>query len=399
MSMQDFDVAVVGKGLMGSAAARYLSRDGARVALVGPDEPSQPLRHQGVFASHYDQGRLTRLIGRDPIYSKLAEYAIAAYEPLEEASGVTFHHPVGSLVVDEPGMPAGHMKDPLGVAHKLGRRHTLYPSGNRGWRSVAPHYEFPERYRVIHEPPPAGYINPREMLRAQIGVAEANGAKIIRETVLRIATDKAGALLELTEGPPIRARDVVVAAGAFTGFHELLPRPLPFRTETETIALGRVSEADGERLGREPTVVYLVEDPEISDLYMTPPIRYPDGEYYVKAGANTIYDTSPETLEEVGRWFRNGDSDRARDAFARALRAIWPGVSFLGFETRRCILSRTPSGYPVIDRVDDHLVVAAGGNGGSAKSADTLGRLAAGLVTDEPWLDGIPRDAFRANVP
>ena len=122
------------------------------------------------------------------------------------------------------------------------------------------------------------------MLRAQITVAEANGAAIVRETVLRIETVGDGALLELTDGSSIRARDVVVAAGAFTGFHELLPRPLPFRTETETIVLGRVSGDDGERLGGEPTVVYLVDDPEISDLYMTPPIRYPDGELYVKAG-------------------------------------------------------------------------------------------------------------------
>ena len=96
----DHEVIVIGAGLIGAAAARHLSEAGLQVTLIGPDEPAEPDRHEGVFASHYDQGRLTRLIGRDPIYSKLAEHAIAEYAALESASGVTFHHPVGSLVVD-----------------------------------------------------------------------------------------------------------------------------------------------------------------------------------------------------------------------------------------------------------------------------------------------------------
>ena len=35
-----FDYIVIGKGLMGSAAARYLSQSGAKVGIIGPDEPN-----------------------------------------------------------------------------------------------------------------------------------------------------------------------------------------------------------------------------------------------------------------------------------------------------------------------------------------------------------------------
>ena len=42
---------VIGKSVMGSAAARYLSAMGAQVALIGPDEPADRWTHQGVFAS------------------------------------------------------------------------------------------------------------------------------------------------------------------------------------------------------------------------------------------------------------------------------------------------------------------------------------------------------------
>ena len=59
---ESFDTIVIGKGMMGSAAARHLALSGARVALIGPDEPADKTSHTGVFASHYDEGRITRAL-------------------------------------------------------------------------------------------------------------------------------------------------------------------------------------------------------------------------------------------------------------------------------------------------------------------------------------------------
>ena len=55
-----FDIAVVGRGLMGTAAARYLAQMGHRVALIGPSEPQNRATHDGPFGSHHDAGRITR---------------------------------------------------------------------------------------------------------------------------------------------------------------------------------------------------------------------------------------------------------------------------------------------------------------------------------------------------
>lgn len=57
----DFDYIVVGRGLIGTAAARHLSHRGHRVALIGPSEPACRHRHRGPFGSHYDEGRITRI--------------------------------------------------------------------------------------------------------------------------------------------------------------------------------------------------------------------------------------------------------------------------------------------------------------------------------------------------
>jgi sarcosine oxidase len=288
------------------------------------------------------------------------------------------------------------MKDPLGTARALGRRFTLYPIGDRSWKDAFPFFDFPDGYSVFHEPTPAGYINPRDLIRAQLICAERAGATIVRATATRI--HRIGGTIEIetdAEGK-VRADKVIVAAGAFTNCHDLLPKKLAFELETESILLARVSDEDGVRLAGAPAVIYLVDDTEIWDIYMTPPIRYPDGRYYVKLGANSVHDAHPATLDELGAWFRNGDSDRAKEAMTRALRSLWPDLDFLSMETRRCVITRTPSGYPIIDQVDDGVYVAAGGNGGSAKSSDALGRLAVTVARGESWPPEIPSELFRA---
>ena len=59
-------------------------------------------------------------------------------------------------------------------------------------------------------------------------------------------------------------------------------------------------------------------------------------------------------------------------------------------------ITRTPSKYPMIDQLTDRISIAAGGNGSSAKCADAWGKLAAGLIHDGRWREGIPREPLRA---
>ncbi|GAB4577679.1 MAG: FAD-binding oxidoreductase [Anaerolineales bacterium] len=391
--MPDFDTLIIGAGLMGSAAARYLSQESKSVALLGPDEPANPETHPGVFASHYDEGRLTRQISRDPVWSALARLAIAQYRPLEAASGIPFYNPVGMLVVDSDRMTS-HMKADLTWARETGIDFTFYPAGDTRWQTLFPAYHFPSDYWVLHEPAPAGMINPRAMLRAQLAVAEKQGTARIRD-IARDVFPRADSVLVTTQaGAQIHAQKVIIAAGAFSHLFNLLP-PLGLYAETETIILAEVDEPTARAHASLPTLIYFVDDPEIDDIYLTPPLRYPDGRFYIKMGANTKSDQFPKTLEEVQRWFRTGNSDLHKAAFERALQAILPGIRFHSFHTKRCILCRTPSGKPIVDQVSERVFVATGGNGEGAKSSDALGRLVAGLVLGWDWPGEVPREAFR----
>ena len=74
-----FDCIVIGKGLIGSAAARYLSQSQKSVAIIGPDEHPD-VNEAIVFSSHYDQGRVQRIIGTDPEWTLLNLQSSAQYE-------------------------------------------------------------------------------------------------------------------------------------------------------------------------------------------------------------------------------------------------------------------------------------------------------------------------------
>ncbi|MBE2220016.1 MAG: FAD-binding oxidoreductase [Anaerolineae bacterium] len=387
-----FDYIVIGKGLMGSAAARYLSRMTSNVAIIGPDEPEDFASHAGVFASHYDQGRITRQISKDAVWSALAIRAIDQYKYLQRRSGIRFHEPVGCLFVAPPSDP--YFPQLLEIAQRFNVDYMAY--GSHAEREAAhPELHFPEQFATFFEPSPAGYINPRELIRAQLRTAVFQGTRIIPEAVTQVEPTAQGAIVTTESGQIYWTRSVLVAAGAFTNAHDLLPEKLPLLVKTETTILARLPESEVERLKHMPAVIYMVETPALDSIYMLPPIRYPDGNYYVKMGCNTKYDQWPTSLQEMREWMIAGDSDAAAAEMQAAMAAVLPGLNADSFESKRCLVTYTTHGKPFIDRVGEHLYVATGGNGSSAKSSDTLGWLAAHLMQSGDFPSGFRRQDFQ----
>lgn len=258
----------------------------------------------------------------------------------------------------------------------------------------------PEGYDLFLEPAPAGYVNPRQMLAAQNTVAKQHGAVVIDQRAINVTATEHGVTVRTEDGTTHQADRVLVACGAFTNFGDLLPEPIPLRCKTESTIWATVSPETAAELVDMPGVGYDIDDPDIDDIYMAPPIRYPDGTYKIKMGCNTAGEFWPETLEQVQQWFKRGSSDDDLPAMERALRQLLPGLEFLDVSSHRCIVTYTPSGYPTIDAapgdVTGRLFVATGGNGSSAQGSDTLGHAAAGLLYDGRWMDELPRQVFLA---
>ena len=100
-----YDSFIIGKGMIGSAAAKYLSRSGENVAITGPDE-STALKDGVVFSSHYDQSRIQRIIGKDDTWTRLNQQAVDEYPTLEHSTGIRFHSDIGCLYVNPYGSDA-----------------------------------------------------------------------------------------------------------------------------------------------------------------------------------------------------------------------------------------------------------------------------------------------------
>jgi sarcosine oxidase len=384
-----FDILVIGKGLFGAAAARVLSGAGAGVAIVGPDEPAAVETHVGPFASHYDEGRVTRQLGSDLVWSRLAQWAIAEYRALEADSGVPFYTPTGVWHV----MPEGeHAAAVAAIGAALEAPFECVSGGEAGQRSGL--LRFPDPYVAFLEGAPAGHINPRALIRAQLTLVKRQGGAIRRDTVVALRRTGRVWTARTATGAEIQAEKALVAGGAFSNAYGLLPAPLPLRVKTETILLVRLGPAEAARLAEMPTVLYEIARPALSGIYLLPPLRYPDGHFYLKMGCNTAADRWPETLEAMRAWFIAGDSEAMLPAMRDALFSFMPGLAPEAASTARCIVCYTSHGRPYLDEVADGLFVSTGGNGHGAKSSVAIGRLAAARMGVGDWPDAFAPGLF-----
>ncbi|MEM8863661.1 MAG: FAD-dependent oxidoreductase, partial [Chloroflexota bacterium] len=297
-----FDVTVIGKGMIGSAAARYLSMMGQNVALIGPDEPADFKTHNGVFSSHYDQGRITRVVDPKMIWGRLAQMAQNAYSKIEAQSGIRFHHAVGG--VRAAAVPIESIDKAREVATHWGADFCEMTRGEM--QKAMPFFRFPEGSKILLERGMAGYVNPRQFVAAEVACAEQNGATIVREEVIRLEKSANQIKLHTASGTIFESQQVLLATGSFT--NKLLPdRPLALKREAEMVLLAEIGPEEQKRLADMPTLIYkLPEESAMYSLYMLPPIEYPDGRTYIKLGGNTHWESEIfEDWDRITEWFHS----------------------------------------------------------------------------------------------
>lgn len=364
--MSELHVAVIGKGLIGSAAARHLAEaGGCRVTLIGPDEPADPYSHHGVFAAHYDAARITRTLDSDPVWARWAQAAIGRYPDLEARTGLRFHHGAGFLAAAGGGSDLPAAMD--AVAAQLDLPIVAAPSHP---------FHLAAGTTPRFEPAPAGWIDPRRLVQAQTLAAVAAGVRVVRLPcwALRTAGETVRAILD--DGSEVRADRVLVCAGAFAGPTGLAGE-LPLAANGRIVLLAEVDDTFAHDWPDMPSLIRVDPDAELPDVYLLPPVRYPDGRRYIKIGTGAI--SHPlDDLETLQRWFREPVAGDDADRLGRALLELLPGLEGTSLRTDVCAVTLTPSGYPIIDWLQPgRIAVACGGNGKAAKSSDELGRIAA----------------------
>lgn len=387
----EFQYAIVGRGLTGSAAARHLAEQVPGVALIGPDEPVDRAAHKGVFASHYDEGRITRTIDPDETWARFANRSIARYRDIETRSGITFFAEKGCLISGlSTGRSQQYMVDVRDAAERLGV--SCERLDDLGLRAKFDFFNFPEDSDAVFEPLCAGHVSPRNLVAAQTRLTELAGGTAIREQADAIHERDGHVEIVTSAGRVVTADKVLVAAGGFSNRKGLLPDPLDHTVYGRTVTLFQVDEAEAERLSAMPSLIFEPEDIAVG-VYMLPPIRYPDGRFYLKIGGDVV-DIVLETEEDVRNWFKTPGNDDAREHLIRNMGDLVPGLTVLSVHTESCVVDYTPTGYPAIGwTAAPSIAVTAGGCGASAKSSDEIGRLGAELLLHGRIID----QAYRAD--
>ncbi len=377
-----YDCIVVGKGLIGSAAAKYLGSLEQSVVVIGPDEPDD-IHKAVVYASHYDQARVQRIIGTDEVSTLLNLQSVNAYENIEKESNIFFHSKSGCLYVNPYGTDT-YLNDAESLAAKYNLKYLSLDSNDlcKSFSDIT----FPASSKALVETSPTGFIDPRALIKAQLVLCKKNKSVTVPDVVNKIFYQKDHIEISTSNNGIYKAKKVLLCTGAFINCFDLIEKKLGVTLKSETTLWTKVSKDEALRLFYLPSLLYEIDEPGYKNVYLIQPVLYPDGNYYLKMGCNLPDDLYFNNLKDIKQWFVNGNSDAHLPVLKNLLFSIIPSLHASEFFTRRCIVSYTTHGKPYIGALNDKgLYVAAVGNGYSAMCSDALGRIAAHLVINDSF--------------
>jgi sarcosine oxidase len=324
-------IAIVGAGIMGSAAAHALTQAGHEVVLyeqfrVGHDR-----------GSSHGRSRIVRLAYPELEFVELAREAFTGWRELEQQSGLALLELNGLLeLVEEAAQSSSDALDAAGADYEL----LAAADANARWPVGVP-----EGWTALFQPE-AGIVRADLAHRAFMESALAHGARLQEHTPVR-SLDEIGADV------------VIVAAGPWI---TRLVADLPVRATRETVAYFRRA---GEPL---PSVVQL--DPESRDHAM---YSLHDPLHGLKAGA---HHAGPAADPD-----EPGEPDPALvDRITEWVVRTYPDAEPQPVEAETCMYTSTADQHFILER-RGRLVIGSACSGHGFKFAPAIGRRLAALAT------------------
>ncbi|XP_070542986.1 peroxisomal sarcosine oxidase-like [Ptychodera flava] len=395
-----YDLCIVGAGPMGSAAARHatLINPQLKVCLIGPKEPEDRLAcSHDVFGSHYDEGRVVTALIADPIWRELASRSINRFRDIEERTGIAFFTQSGHLWIGRKSDP--RMENVLKITECMGPQALVLDR-----TMVSEKYPFLSIRQVddvLLQTKSAGFVSPRKLVLAQQAAAHSQGCDIFNDVVDKVhEVDKSDGskcmMVATLNGHTYLAKRVLLTPGAFIGFRSLLPvgKELDLTLLKQKLAFIELNENDVRRLTNMPAIAWRVElDKTLC--YILPPIKYPNGKYYLKIGRRSAEQV--KTKEEVVEYLKRDPSKVVADKhILDLLLQLVKDIKVVSTHGDSCITTHTPNGQVYCDMVTPRLGVATAGQGAGVMVSDEIGNMAARMIISGSWDYDLPRENFRA---
>ena len=360
--MPSFDVAIIGLGVMGSAAAESLARRGCRV--VGIER----------FASGHDRGSshgATRVIRlgyfEHPSYVPLLRAAYPRWRDIEARSGVPLLTITGIIEIGAPQseLVAGTLAASKlhGIVHEVLDAQTLM--------ARFPAFRVPEDFVGVFQPD-GGVLRAEPAVGAMQALARRAGAELrFGEKVIAVEPQGAGVRITTTTGE-VSAGCAIVAAGPW--LTSLLPEvAAPIRVTRQVLGwFSPRHDADAALFEAGRFAVFLMMTRQ-GIWYGFPA----DEAGRIKLAKHHHFDeqVDPERYDR-------GVSAEDEAAIRAVAKAYLPGAHGRLLAAKTCLYTETPDGNFILDRVPDHpqIIVASPCSGHGFKFAPVIGEILADLA-------------------
>lgn len=361
-----FDVAILGTGTMGSAAAYFLSKSGLKVIAF------ERFRVVHEMGSHTGSTRIIRhAYHESPDYVPLVLRSDQLWLELEKLMDKQLLIRTGGM---DLGPKEGTVVDQALLAcrtHDLPHEHLNANEILKRW----PQFNIPENWHACFDPN-MGFLLVENCIAAYAGAARTLGAQIHEEEEVLSYDCDSGIRIRTNDGN-YEVGKMVVCAGAWN--HKLLSDlKLPLTVKRKALVWLQAENPENFVVGKFP--IFLADTPA-GLLYGFPIHGHPGLKI-----ANHHDAGPPVDPDHVDHVFHTADAKDAQDFAMRHLRGVTSNV----LEGKICLYTLTPDEDFLIDVHPENrnIVFAAGFSGHGFKFAPVVGEILSELIqkgtTDHP---------------
>lgn len=357
-----YDVAIIGLGAMGSAAAFHMAR--RNLSVVGIDQYSPP--HE-LGSSHGESRIIREAYYEHPSYVPIVQRAYELWEQLEQYTG-------RKLLVQTGGLMIGHPDGELVTGSELSARRHHIPYDRlipAEVRARYPAFNMPEDSIAIWDPR-AGILYPEACVEAHLQAARKTGAELRYDTkVIAWEVDDDNVTIHTSE-EEYRARHLVICAGAWVG--ELLTElDLPLAVERQVLCWFQPA-ANPEQFEPERFPIFVWETGPGMHFY-----GFPDLGTGVKVARMHHGETT--TPNDLRRETDSADVEVIRDFLSGSI----PDANGQNLNAQACMFINTPDLHFLIDYHPNYrqVLIASPCSGHGFKFSSAIGEIIADLVSGD----------------